>query len=845
MVGIVIVSHSPTLAAGIENLARQMVPGEMRLAVAAGTEDPDHPIGTNAFKIQEAIEAVYSEAGVLVLVDLGSAILSAELALEFFDEAQRSHVWLCGAPLVEGALAAIVQAAAGGSLQEVGAEALGALAAKQEQIAASQPAFTAPGAPEPLQPVPVAPGDAAHGAAAAERRLTVAVEGGLHARPAAQFVNTAARFEATVEVTKAGQDSVVASGRSINSLATLGVRQGDKIVVRARGADAEEAVAALASLVQAELQPVEGHPPSEATAAAPRAASEKDVLIGIPAAPGIAVGPAVRLRRQAVQIEVRRTSDPDVEWRRLQQALEDAREALHRLEASTNLQAGAATGAIFEVHRLMLSDPHLLEGVRQRLDHDRINAEAAWQQEIEQLAAEYAALEDESLRARRADVQDVGERVLALLSGTTAQGRHFDAPSILLATELTPSDTAMLDPALVLGLCTAGGGPTSHSAILARAYGIPAVVGLGPALQQVQEGQHIAIDATAGQVWLQPAPELVVSLRAEQERQLAARERARQSAAAPAATADGQRIEVAANIGAPSDIAPALQNGAEGVGLFRTEFLFLDRQEAPTEEEQFAAYRQAAVALDGRPLIIRTLDIGGDKPLPYLPVTPEENPFLGWRGIRFCLDHPELFIPQLRALLRAAHEHDVRLMLPMVSTVAEVQAARALIATVSADLAAEGVPFDESIVVGIMIEVPAAVLLADRLAREVEFFSIGTNDLTQYVMAADRGNSHVASLANALHPALLRMVQETVEAAHSAGKWVGMCGELAGNPLAAPLLVGLGLNELSMGAAAIPAVKAAIARFTVAEAQQLAREALELGSATEVEDLLEQQQPTH
>jgi phosphocarrier protein FPr len=407
-----------------------------------------------------------------------------------------------------------------------------------------------------------------------------------------------------------------------------------------------------------------------------------------------------------------------------------------------------------------------------------------------------------------------------------------------LAADLKPSDTARLDPAKVLGICTELGGATSHSAILARALGIPAIVGLGAALEAIPDGQTIAIDGRQGRLWLQPDNEQLAKLQASRAEWLADQQRAKEASAGTAVTQDGHRIEVAANIGGPHDAPIALEFGAEGVGLFRTEFLFLDRETAPTEEEQLAAYRQVAETMAGKPLIIRTLDVGGDKPLPYIDLGEEDNPFLGWRGIRFCLDQPGIFKPQLRAILRASSGHNIKLMFPMIGALDEVVTAKKLLDVVREELMAEGLPFDEDMEVGIMIEVPSAVAIADQLAAEVDFFSIGTNDLTQYVMAADRGNAKVSGLANALQPAVLRMVQMTVQAAHAVGIWVGMCGELAGNPLATPVLVGLGLDELSMNAPAIPNVKEAIRGLTLDKAREIATNVLQCNSAELVANYL-------
>jgi phosphocarrier protein FPr len=486
------------------------------------------------------------------------------------------------------------------------------------------------------------------------------------------------------------------------------------------------------------------------------------------------------------------------------------------------------------------------------------------------LAATYRDMADDYMRARAADVEDVSRRVLRHLIGVEPPSLDFAAPAILLAADLTPSDTARLDPARVLAICTELGGASAHSAILARALSIPAVVGLGHNIWQVAEGQHIAVDGGAGVLWPRPDGAQAAALAARRAAWQEAQHRAKSAGQAAAVTRDGRRIEIAANVGGLKDVALAQEYGAEGVGLFRTEFLFLDRTTAPTEEEQYEAYRRAAELMGDRPLIIRTLDVGGDKPLPYLDLGEEANPFLGWRAIRFCLERPDIFKPQLRAILRASAasplplggvgggmsspgavgagipnpggvgggKPNVKIMFPMIAAPDEVRAAKALLDESRAELRAAGIPFNERLEVGIMIEVPSAVAVADQLAREVDFFSIGTNDLTQYVMAADRGNARVAALATPFQPAVLRLVRQAADAAHAAGIWIGMCGEMAGNPLATPVLLGLGLDELSMSAPAIPAVKEVVRGLSLEEARRIAAEALAADSAEDVLRLL-------
>lgn len=448
------------------------------------------------------------------------------------------------------------------------------------------------------------------------------------------------------------------------------------------------------------------------------------------------------------------------------------------------------------------------------------------------------------MAARADDVKDVGQRVLMQLLGVAHQSPSLNEPAILVCRELPPSNAAGLLPEMVLGIVTERGGATGHSAILARALGIPAVVGASGVMRNVEDGQVIGLDGDSGEVLLAPSTDEQQQLADRRAAWLAKRTESASASQRPARTKDGKQIEMGANIGSADDAERALEFGAEGVGLFRTELLFMARDEPPSEDEQTHAYSQAAAAFQAQhpnaTLLIRTLDAGGDKPIAYLNFGQEENPFLGWRGIRFCLEQPEIFSTQLRAILRASANHaGICIMFPMVGTVEEVKAANAFVQQAKDELAAQQIAFNDEIEVGIMIEVPSAVLIADQLAQIVDFFSIGTNDLTQYILAADRGNARVAGLVNALDPAVLRAISTVTDAAHKHGKWVGMCGELAGNATAIPLLIGLGLDELSMSAPSIPAVKEAIRSVDTAAATELVQQVLACSSAQEVELLLE------
>jgi phosphotransferase system enzyme I (PtsI) len=501
-------------------------------------------------------------------------------------------------------------------------------------------------------------------------------------------------------------------------------------------------------------------------------------------------------------------------------------------------EVGAGEAAIFGAQLLMLGDPELVEKAERAIQEGFRNAEWAIEGAGEEVASGLAALSDEYLRARAVDVRDVASRVVAVLQGRTEHPMaDLREAVVVVGEELMPSDTAHMDRGKVLGFVTEGGSSVSHAAILARTMGIPAVVGASGAVAAIMPGDTVVADGDTGAVLARPDATELGAWRARREGWWARQEGLRHLAALPAVTTDGHRVELAANIGSLEDVAAALGHGAEGVGLFRTEFLFMGRASPPDEEEQFEAYRGVAEAVAGRPVIIRTLDVGGDKLIPWLGTLNEANPFLGLRGIRLCLAREEVFLTQLRALLRARACGDVRIMFPMVADADEVRAARRLLEKAAAQLG-EGGASAGDLPVGIMVELPAAALLADVLLREVDFVSIGTNDLTQYTLAVDRTNATVAPLADALHPAVLRLIAGVAEAGRRQGKWVGVCGDLAGEPLAAPVLVGLGVEELSMAPSLLSAVKEAVRAVSRSGAEDVARKALACRTAAEVRELL-------
>ena len=535
-------------------------------------------------------------------------------------------------------------------------------------------------------------------------------------------------------------------------------------------------------------------------------------LTGVGASEGTAVGPAYAHLEGGIEPERTRIPEGsfDEELARFRAAVEAVAERLRRTGESLTGTLGEDEAAIFEVHAEMADDPELLEGVEERL-RNLESPESAVLAVGEQYAGELAALEDEYLAARADDVRDVARQVAAELTGGGEKGLEtLTTPSVILARNLAPSDTARIPKGMALGFVTAGGSRTSHVSIMARSMGIPAVVGIGDALEAALDAETVAVDGSEGRAVADPDPETRAAfekLGMQREEERVALDEYRH---VEARTRDGRRIEVAANLGSASEAEEALGWGAEGVGLFRTEFLFMERDELPSEEEQYEAYSAVARAFGGKPVILRTLDVGGDKSLPGVEQPPEENPFLGWRGIRMSLDVPALFGPQLRAILRAAAHGNLKVMFPMVVDAGEFRAAKEMLDACREDLEAEGVPTGP-VEVGVMIETPAAALGAVELAREAAFFSIGTNDLVQYTLAADRGNEKLRHLQGADHPAVLQLIKMTCEAARDQGIPVGVCGEAAGEPAMIPRLIELGVTELSMGAPSIPGAKKVVA----------------------------------
>ncbi|AWP29017.1 phosphoenolpyruvate--protein phosphotransferase [Paenibacillus sp. Cedars] len=563
-------------------------------------------------------------------------------------------------------------------------------------------------------------------------------------------------------------------------------------------------------------------------------------LKGIAASAGIAIARAFTLEHPDYSVTEKQVTDTDVELAKLDAALAQSQAELEAIKARTLQELGEKKAEIFESHLLILNDPELIEPVKAKIASESVNAEFALNETATQFIQMFENMKSAYLQERAADMRDVTKRILKHLLGLNyVSPSEISEEVIVVAEDLTPSDTAQLNRKFVKGFTTNIGGRTSHSAIMARSLEIPAVVGTKNVLSSVQNGDWIIVDGLEGDVIINPTEAILEQYRAKQEAYAKQIEEWKKLRSEPTVSKDGIHVELAANIGTPNDVAGVLDNGGEAVGLYRTEFLYMGRDKLPSEEIQYVAYKSVLEKMEGKPVVVRTLDIGGDKELPYLDLPKEMNPFLGFRAVRLCLDRQDIFRTQLRALLRASVHGNLRIMFPMIATLSEFREAKALLEEEKAKLVSEGTPVSEEIQLGIMVEIPSTAVLADQFAKEVDFFSIGTNDLIQYTMAADRMNERVAYLYQPYNPAILRLVKMVIDAAHREGRWVGMCGEMAGDSTAIPILLGLGLDEFSMSATSILPARSQIGKLSRSDMQALAAKALEMGTAEEVVSLVE------
>lgn len=566
------------------------------------------------------------------------------------------------------------------------------------------------------------------------------------------------------------------------------------------------------------------------------------LLTGVPASPGIAIAKAYRLEAEESIPQQRKVDDPAAEKQRLRSAVDAAKADIDRIRETTLERLGPQKAEIFEAHLFLLDDPDLIDTTLDQIENEGVNAEYALHEVASSIIEALQSMDNEMLRERAADVKDITGRVISKLEGREHSAlSELSAETILIAKDLTPSDTAQLNLEFVRGFVTEIGSRTSHSAIMARSLELAAVVGTGADASGIRTGDMIILDATAGQVIVNPSDEQLREYSVRKAEYEEYKTRMRSYVDRPSVTADGIQVELASNIGGIDDLEKVLANGADGIGLFRTEFLYMGRSSFPSEEEQYSVYKHVLEKMNGKRVVIRTLDIGGDKELPYLQLPKEMNPFLGQRAIRLCLDKEDLFRTQLRALLRASMHGKLAIMFPMIAVLGELREAKRILAEERAKLVQEGTKVSDTLEVGIMIEIPAAAIAADVLAKEVDFFSIGTNDLIQYTMAADRMNESVAYLYQPHHPSILRLVQLVIQAANRHGKWAGMCGEMAGDSAAIPLLLGLGLYEFSMSASSVLPARELISRLSREEWAGLAEQAIGMSTQQEVLDFVNQQ----
>ncbi|MGC8979339.1 phosphoenolpyruvate--protein phosphotransferase [Caldisericum sp.] len=845
MVGIVIVTHSDDLAKAVCSLALQMSLGKnVPIAPAGGLDDGG--FGTSITKIQNALEKVYSDDGVLVLMDLGSAIMTVQMFLEMLPEEKREKIALSNAPLVEGAIAAVVASAQGFKLQEVknasekilSVPKLGEEISSKKVVAQAEEVDKTEGnliSIEVVVPNPV----------------------GLHARPASLFVQEASKFKSKITIQNISANKPPVDAKSMMEVAFQGTaKKGEKLRITAQGEDAKQAIDTLKKLVESGFGEMDVTSTNVKPLGKPVTESEnlvKDAQInaegsipyetlelsGIPASPGYVVAPAFLFMEISFDVEKRTIADVEEEINKLDEAVNKAISEIDSIRKKVEENGNKNEAQIFEFHKMILQDKNLIGEIKKKISNEKVNAEYAVKEVFEEWRIKFEKLNDAYMKLRAADIKDIGDRVISILTGKKKQSMSsIKEPVIIVAKDLSPSDTALLEKDKVKGILTALGGSTSHTSILAKMWGIPAVVGAGDQVLSITSGTLVAIDGMNGKVVINPKADLKVEFEKKEEERIENENKVLKHAFEPAITTDGKQVEVVANIGDIPSAYDALKFGAEGIGLLRTEVLYLERQNAPDEDEQYNFYKQIGEIIGKRPLIIRTADIGGDKPLPYLKFPNESNPFLGLRAVRLYFEQPDFFLTQIKAILRAAVGFNFKIMLPMISSVDEVVRVKNLIEQAKDELLKEGKEFNHRVDLGIMVEIPSAAILADKIVEEVDFFSIGSNDLTQYTLAVDRGNESVSSYYQPFSPALFRLFKMVIDAAHTQGKWAGLCGELAGERDAVPVLLGLGLDEFSMSPRSIPSVKALIRSLNYEKTKSFGENVLNAKNEKEVKELI-------
>ena len=802
MVGLVLVSHSRPLAEAAGDLVRRTINSpDLKLACSGGTGDNREELGTDAIEIQEAIAATYSDDGVLVLMDMGSAILSAETAKEFLSPEQQEKVFLTSAPLVEGGIAAAIQAQSGSSLNEVANAARQSLLPKQEQIQDSGPLL-----PGPIETISSLPSETID--------VTILNPHGLHLRPAATLIKSLSRYPAEVLIENRTANRGPVPVRSLVDVTRLQIREGDLVRFSVSAPDPIPVISAIRALIETRFGEASAHAKETADVL-----TEGSQIFGV--SRGIAIGRPLLLESIAPAIPARKVEseeDASREFAQLKTAISTAAQEFDaRIERLRPTLRDDHLG-VFEAQRMILADQTILQEVRIQIENQHLNSAAAWHSVLSRYAADQEQVEDPYLRARAADFREVDRMVLSHLVDVQkepgAPTQAFLSPTLVICEELTPTLAEQFHRDSAAGVIQLGGGATSHGAILARAFALPAIGGARENLDRLKSAQQVAIDGSNGLLWIDPPQNVLDDLIERRRREQTEHEEAVQASRDPSRTKDGILVQVGANAGSATDIASALVNGAEFVGLFRSEFLFQKFDREPDAETQLAAFSDALAPSNGSiPITIRLLDVGGDKPLKFLPQPKEANPFLGVRGIRLLLANQRFFRAHLQAILRVAHSFPVQLLIPMITDVSEVRATRRLLAEIAKDLKTTNTPHRWPIPVGAMIETPSAGILIEQLLPHLDFISIGTNDLTQYVLCAERGSASLATFSDSLHPAVLEICEQIIDAAVIHKKKASICGEIASDPEGIPIWVGLGLREISVAATAIPATKSLLRKL--------------------------------
>ena len=803
MVGIVIVSHSKMLAEGVKELADQMSQNKVAIIAAGGFDDESSPIGTDPFKIKEAIEALSECDGILVLMDIGSAVMNAELALDLIDEDLQKKTLLCEAPLVEGAIAAAAQAMTGAAIKAVAHEARNGLLGKQSLL---QPI-------EDNEPqIETEPSDFDK-----EIKITVPNQLGLHARPSVKLVELVNKFNLTTAIVSTNNKPFV-DANSISQISTLGAKKDDILIFKVKGNQVNDLEIALNTFTKENF----GDPINTNTAKIKEEPINKiipsDELIGLGVSKGIAIGKAKLLKNVLVEVKKEKADDTLLEISKLKNSIAIVLNNFKEIQQKTLKLYGKDDAEIFDFHIFMLIDAKTIQQAEQIINDESVSAAYAWYTVYTNLEKKYVDMEDAYLKERASDVVEIRNKVINEIQNNSNNDIILTEPAILIVDEIGPAQTLSLDTEKVLGIISMHGGETSHATILARSLGIPAITSVGKAINAIKENEVLAMNGSTGSIVLESEhPEEIKTLILEKEKEDKLLKERFAKAKQPAVSVDGVEFKILANVSSPKEAKIAFDNGAEGIGLYRTEFLFMNRDSAPSEEEQYTIYKQLCENMEGLPITIRTLDIGGDKQIPYLGISEENNPFLGLRGIRYCLQNTALFKTQLRALCRISADYQIKIMYPMVGVVEEVLSANELLREVQNDLKKEQILFNENMQIGIMVEVPSVLFLIPQLAKEIDFLSIGTNDLTQYLLALDRENTNVSKYFSALHPSVLTAVQRIIRLANENNLDVSLCGELARNQKATKLLSGIGLRNFSMSSPAIPSIKEIVRNLNVKE----------------------------